>query len=242
MTPAICLSPDSSIEGDTSRLDGGGISTYTGAEITISDCVISYNGAPAYGGGISTNSTLNITDSIINDDASALGGGIASPGPVGASISITDSTLDNDTGGEQGGGIEVDAHGALSITGSTLSNDSVAFWGGGIDVQQGELNVSDCTLADDTAGHGGGGINDTSGTANIDDSSLADNTVGSGGSGGGGLDVAGDSRPGGVVGTATLTNTIIARNTEGTDSDALSDDISTDGPNGEGEVRFGERV
>ena len=94
--------------------------------------------------------------------------------------------------------------------------------GGGLYENGGTLTVTNSTIAGNSAGGVGAGIDENAGTLNAVNCTIADNTEPSTGDGfGGGLNV--------DQGTATLNNTIIALNTDGTGSGATPDNLYLDG-------------
>ena len=106
-------------------------------------------GAPAsFGGGIVNLGTLNMTNSTLSGNDSAVnGGGIESTGTT----SVTDSTLsDNASFGNNGGGIFV-AGGATTVTDSTLSGNSASN-GGGIFSLAGTIDLTRAIVANSPSG------------------------------------------------------------------------------------------
>jgi len=208
------ITGNSTLDGGT----GGGIID-RGGTLTITNSTIVGNQAAGDGsaGGIfAEGGTVIITGSTIADNtAGGYGGGIVSevdPKLFTGTLTIANSTIsgNNSTGG--GGGIGSSA--MLSVNGSTISGNAAGY-GGGID-NQGTLTATDSTIADNSAGLFGGAINDD-GTLVAVNCTIAYNNVASGGSGGG-LAV-------GYRSTATLYNTIVALNTNGTGSSPTPDDI-----------------
>ncbi len=209
----------------------------------IDDLTIS-GGSATSGGGIDNDGNLTISDSVIsNNMATGDGGGIENEG--GDSLTISDSAISGNTAGGSGGGI--DNQGVLSIIDSTIAGNSTGTdgSGGGID-DTGLLTVSGSTIEDNTAGLAGGGIFNGSGTATVVNSTIGDNSAGYFGGGilvgasltavnttiayntitvysssGGGLDVAGPS-------TATLYNTIVAKNTDPSGADDIAGTVTPD--------------
>ena len=94
--------------------------------------------------------------------------------------------------------------------------------GGGIDEESGTLTLTNSTIAGNSAQYVGAGIHENSGTLTAVNCTIAYNTEPSNGDGfGGGMDI--------TEGTATLDNTIIALNTDGTGPGAPADNLYLDG-------------
>jgi hypothetical protein len=105
----------------------------------------------------------------------------------GVSAAISGLTIQNGTGGLGGG---ITNLGTLTVTNSTLRNNT-AFNGGGGIFSNGTLNVTDCAFVNNVVGSnndaGGGGIFNNGGTLNVTNSTFAGNvTSGSSGHAGGG--------------------------------------------------------
>jgi hypothetical protein len=208
---------------------GGGIDN--ASTLTVDHCTVKQNsvtGGSSGGGGIFNEIVGNLTllnSSVLGNSAlgdvtagGAGGGGIANKG----TLTIRDSTLDNNSG-EQGGAI-ANTGGTLIIANSTLSNNLNSVQGGGIfNSSQGDVTLINTTLTgnsasggrgDTLAGGGGGIYNMPTGTVKLTNDTLTGNTSGTAG--------------GGVCngGTLTLQNTIVAGNTDQSNS---APDIS-DGP------------
>ena len=106
----------------------GTTSTYTPADLTISNSTITGNQA-AYGGGLAVNygASLELTNTTVSgNNAYLIGGGIANQG----TLTLTNSTVENNSSGYIGGGIASDN--TLTVIGSTLSGNQVSGLGGGL--------------------------------------------------------------------------------------------------------------
>ncbi|MFI5455752.1 MAG: beta strand repeat-containing protein [Isosphaerales bacterium] len=206
---------------------GGGVFNAGGSTLTFASSTLSGNTAASGGGIESETSTVTVTDSTLSGNdatgtsSNAGGGGVYNSG---GTASITGSTLSGNSASNGGGGIYASS-GALTITASTLSGNSVTDpfgTGGGIDENAGTLTVTNSTIADNSAQHVGAGIHENNGTLTAVNCTIAYNTEPSAGDGfGGGMDI--------TKGTATLYNTIIALNTDGTGAVAPADNIYLDG-------------
>jgi hypothetical protein len=97
---------------------------------------------------------------------------------TGASLTLTNLTVNNGLTSGAGGGIL--NHGTLSVSGCTVSGNS-AESGGGIS-NAGTMTVQNSTLSGNSAGFGsGGGIDNEVGYATISGSTLSHNSAGVGG-------------------------------------------------------------
>ena len=209
-------------------IDGGGVNTVVTISIGAANVVLSKftirNGNNKAGGGIYNQGTLTIHDSTVSgNEAGGFGriplcggGGIYNAG----TLTIYASTI-NSNRALIGGGI-CNA-GTLTINGSTLSGNSAgprsycdsAGVGGGIENFSGALVINDSTLTGNTAmsSYGdycpyfayGGGISYHGGGVTINNSTISNNSI-QGEYGGFG---------GGINGTATLQNSIVADNPMG---------------------------
>jgi CSLREA domain-containing protein len=168
---------------------GGGINNYR-ANLKITGCTLSGNFADD-GGGIYNvgGNNLNITGCTFSGNSALLGGGIYNEQPIGSQVNLTltNSTLSNNTASSAGGGIYSYApSGTLTLTNTTLSG-----------------NVANGTNGANGDG-GGGGVffsGGAGGTLNITNSILINNfAVGSGG----GIS---------LLGISTLTNSTLSGNT-----------------------------
>jgi hypothetical protein len=127
------------------------------------------NGATGFdgaGAGILNFGTLSVSRTTLSaNDApnnyTGAGGGIFSF--FGASLTVSGSTLSNNFGGFDGGGIL--NFGPLKVSGTTLSGNTAVSAGGGIfNVYTGTMSIAGCTLSGNSAGDGGGLENDGMGT------------------------------------------------------------------------------
>lgn len=220
---------------------GGGAGIANEGTLTINATDVSTNSAP-YGGGILNRGTAKVNQSTIygNSGASGTGGGgggIENDGTMvvnrstvngnvaeggtgggygggihnGGGLVVRDSTIAGNRAsggsGGLGGGIEND--GTMNISGSIINANSVEHFGGGI-LNDGALTINNSTLSWNTASGqtcGGGGIangyNGGNGTVTINNSTLSGNTA------------PGCAYAGGILGVATLQNSIVANSTPG---------------------------
>jgi hypothetical protein len=173
---------------------GGGILNHGG--LAVIDSIISSNVVASInsnGGGINTaGGTLTVTNGVISRNGAQGGGGIY--GTDGATVAVSGSTISDNRAGCAGGGIDV-GDGQLTVTDSTISGNGVGGRcqggpGGGIAFSgSGTLTVTNSTISDNGAGGvpwgiGGGMFLAGGGTATITDSTISGNSTGAGPGGG----------------------------------------------------------
>jgi uncharacterized repeat protein (TIGR03803 family) len=134
----------------------------SGATVYLTDLTIT-NGHASYanyGGGIDNSGVLTVTDSTLSNNSAGEGGGIANDD----TLTVIDSTFSNDSayGGSlgNGGGIS-NTGGTVVVTGTTFTKDS-AEDGAGI-YNDYNLTVTGSTFSNDSASFAGGGIVNTGG-------------------------------------------------------------------------------
>ena len=163
-------------------------------------------GSTANGGGIDNGGTLTITSSTIADNsASDYGGGIENEGaPMPTATLTITSSTIADNSAGYGGGGVLNA-GTMTVTNSTIADNSGGNGGGGIWTFD-TLTLTDSTIADNSAYYYGGGIENAGGTATVTNSTVSGNSAGSGGG------IENDGMP---TATLTITNSTIANNSAG---------------------------
>jgi hypothetical protein len=210
---------------------GGGIYSFNTGMINITRCNVSRNTANnsnpnSKGGGIYNSSfgVLTITDCTITLNTTRSGADAAGGGIFNASnrLDITNSTITFNTaiGGSanSGGGGIFNRNGDLNVTNSTIAgnitntgNNSFAF-GGGIEGFTSKMRITNSTICNNTAGgtadqgDGGGIFSDNFSELIVIYSTIVGNTAKGYNAFGGGI----FQQQGG---SATVSNTIIARNT-----------------------------
>jgi hypothetical protein len=204
----------------TTIVDGGGVNTVVtissaSAHVSLSKVTIR-NGFAATGGGINNSGRLTISNITVSGNSTAsntgYGGGIYNSGTLKINYSTISANSANSHVADHGGGIY--NLGTLTINDSTVSGNSAGGLeeadGGGIS-NQATLTISNTTISENGTASGmsscGGGIAN-GGTLTINNSTISGNSAGScGGHGGPG--------GGGIFGTATLQNTVVANNPSG---------------------------
>jgi LPXTG-site transpeptidase (sortase) family protein len=154
---------------------------------------------------ITGSGTLALKSIKIIDGHASHGGGISNDGI----LTITNSTIADNTAGSLGGGIRND--GSLAVINCTFSGNSSGLGVGGAILNGGTLVVKNSTFSGNSAGPGSGIANDTGSTMTIVNSSMFGNS-------GGALDNRGNM---------TIINTILAGTIGGNDCENLSGTISS---------------
>ena len=181
---------------------GGGLNAYRG-RYDLVDSVIDANRATAgFGGGVTASSNystpqmpasvINLTTTLVRNNAAPIGGGIALVGDnfsnERASLSLTGSVVSGNQSQNQGGGILVSRTVFSSsnslIINNTVTGGSTSFGGGILIISSSSASISGTTIAQNTAGQHGGGIfaNDQS-AVNISYSNIYGNSAGTRGGG-----------------------------------------------------------
>ena len=145
------------------RSGGGGINNQ--GTLTLSNMVVRNNAAEvAGGGGIYNSGSLTISRSLLEGNAqienSGAGGGIYNASQ--ALVTMTESTINENSAGNYGGGIS-NEQGTVVISNITISNNTaLLFLGGGIynggGNFTGALKMTNGTISGNTSGSSGGGI------------------------------------------------------------------------------------
>ncbi len=133
-------------------IDGGAVFNQSGY-LYVYDSIITDNSCVHYGGGIFSNYTAHIYNTVFTGNTSMDGGGLWSSHELIVEDSLISGNTTTDTGG---GGIWVSTNADITITRSTVINNIGAYAGGGIHNNGALLTLSDCTIAGNTAVKGGG--------------------------------------------------------------------------------------
>jgi hypothetical protein len=163
------LATDTVIDGNaTDRvLDVASGGTADLSELTIQNGHTSSadNSGPAQqsGGGVATEGTLTLNRVAVSDNTGDGGGGIDVFN--GTSTTLTDVTVNGNTAGSDGGGLEIEENtlpGTVTVTGAEIDHNSSGTGGGGIATDGSDtLSVSTSDISDNfaTGGtHYGGGV------------------------------------------------------------------------------------
>lgn len=134
---------------------GGGIQSGSGA-LTLDDVIVTQNASTSLAGGIYAGGSLELTNSAVSSNQGDQGGGI-----VTLDLTMTDSSVDDNSTTDQGGGIWACCGDAtFTITGSTVDGNASADQGGGIFHCCGalQLTVTDTSVSGNSSLNQGGGI------------------------------------------------------------------------------------
>ncbi len=201
----------------TNAVDIFGGAVQNQGTLRLTDSVITGNTTPdgsggAAGAGIDNFDVATLVRCSVSGNfapIAAAGAGIYNDGFRGASMTIIDSLVSNNTVRDTGGGIANAPAGILTIIGSTIAgNTATGGLGGGV-YNDGTLTMIDSTISGNQSGSSGGGLtNAQNGTTHLNNVTITANTSGTAHNGqGGGLDNS--------LGHAfTFRNTIIAGNTD----------------------------
>ena len=166
---------DATISGSTftnneSLADGGAIFGEIHYNVTIVDCTITGNSAADDGGGLAfyakkPDNVLSITDTTIDaNDAGDLGGGLKIDAQDPLIVSITNSTVSNNTAQTDAGIMFDDPGITATINNSTISANAALYGSGGVYIGSGSsLTVNQSTISANSSagsytGTDGGGI------------------------------------------------------------------------------------
>src|SRR5205085_2868350 len=167
---------------------GGGRAVTVGlsnaaADVTLAGVTIRHGnvraGAGGFGGGLYTAGKLTLTNSTVRDNTAATyGGGIDNDA---GTLTLTADTISGNTA-PWGGGIY--NTGPVTLTNSTVSGNSCSYngaFGGGIDDYSGSLTLTNSTVSGNTTSGRGGGISIWRGASVTSKTTiLAGNTAASG--------------------------------------------------------------
>jgi uncharacterized repeat protein (TIGR01451 family) len=156
------------LSGDTvthnSDDDGGGViydyeASGTAGPVTITASTLSNNAADGEGGAVYLDDAgaLSVTNSTLDDNTSSDDEGGAIYDEQSGTITVTDSTVSgNAAGDDEGGGLYADDTGATTISGSTFDSNSAGDEeGGGVYVDDGTVAISGSTFEGNTGEEGG---------------------------------------------------------------------------------------
>ncbi|WP_193199215.1 DUF4347 domain-containing protein [Nostoc sp. MG11] len=163
------------------------------ASLTINDLKITRGNAGSnYGGGIYSNSSVALSNTIISGNSASFGGGIL----TFSSVSVSNSTFSGNTATQSGGGIY--SVSSSTVSNSTFSGNSATNNGGGI-LSQINATIGNSTFSGNSANYGGGIFSD-SGATIVSNSTFSGNSA--------------NTSAGGIYSNSTVTasNSIISGN------------------------------
>jgi len=132
---------NSTISGNSGAGEGGGIENDIMGTLTINNSTISGNSATYWGGGIENTGTLTINNSTISGNSAAKGGGIMLDGQWGGTVSLQNSIVAKNSGGN--------CSGTMTSLGYNLSSDNTCNFSG-----PGDMNNTPAKLGK-LGNHGG---------------------------------------------------------------------------------------
>ena len=155
-------------------INGGGI--YSQGTLTLNNSIIigntsGFNGGGGGGGGISNVGTVTVNNSTISGN---FGGGISNWGTV----TLNNSTVNGNTASIEGGGIGDYNGGMLTLNNSTISGNTASSGGGIFAIQGGTIRLNNSTVSLNTASRGGG-IYNSAAVVIMQNTLLAGNTASS---------------------------------------------------------------
>ena len=139
---------DSTLHENTAEKDGGAIHNFNGI-LTVSDSTLTANSAKHDGGAIRNSGEVNITDSTLTENSANNGGAICNYGE----LNITGCTITKNSADGGGGAIDNSTNGDLTITESTLAENTA--WQGGaiyLYVRSKKYETDNCTFKDNRPG------------------------------------------------------------------------------------------
>jgi len=128
--------------------------------VSINDSTISGNSSAAEGGGINLRYgpvSLQLNRTIVSGNSATNGAGIYMGGPH--TLLLNDSTIADNESSISAGGIETGFNSTLSLANSTISDNQAGTLGGGINIALGsDVSIINSTISGNNAGTLGGGI------------------------------------------------------------------------------------
>ncbi|MDA1251424.1 MAG: FG-GAP-like repeat-containing protein [Planctomycetota bacterium] len=171
--------------GNAGMLDGGGIMVESGS-LHLTDSSLEDNSAANGGGlatGISSVDSLTLDGvTVFENTATVNGGGVALLSFFTQPPTIRNSNISRNTAAANGGGVVASA--SLEITGTSLIRNTSGIDGGGVafdGISGGTLNVTDSTVSANISGGFGGGIASSGPTAIMDSAVTLNSATLSGG-------------------------------------------------------------
>lgn len=185
---------DCTIANNVARHSSGGMGLFEGEDIVVRGCTITANVAESSAGGgiFCSQSNITISDCTITENVAEhhVGGGGGIYLVDNNDVTITSSTIADNTTDDSGSGIYVAGNGDVRISDTTVTgNNGDGLGGGGIMCREnGSVTIASCTITNNTVGrnsYGGGIALRDSDDVTIVDSTIAGNTATAPGEGGG---------------------------------------------------------
>ena len=217
----LTISSKISIAGNGATIQGNNTfsicSVTSDGNLILNDLTVT-GGAAAKGGGIyNAGGTVALNGCTISGNEAGGGGGIYNTS--GGEVTLTNSSISDNTAGGDGGGIfNNGATGTVTLTNSSVDHNTAGA-AAGIYNLSGTVTLEGSSVDHNTADIRGGGIYNLSGTVTVEGSSIKDNTAGLDG---GGIFNATDLLNNGATATVNLTNSSVDDNTAGSDGGGAS--------------------
>ncbi|MBQ6493125.1 MAG: InlB B-repeat-containing protein [Erysipelotrichaceae bacterium] len=158
--------------GGANLSNGVAAGTHYVGKMSVENCTAKAVGG-IYHDKDDNNATLKITNAMITGnvetESKTGGGGLNSKA---RNISITGSTISNNTSAGKGGGVNVSKANVLTLSNSTISNNTAASDGGGVYANKDNLvlSITGCTMNGNTSGDKGGAVYTIAKTITVTDS------------------------------------------------------------------------
>ncbi len=199
---------DSTISGSSAKNANGGGIYNAGGKLTVTGSTISGNSARGNsgggiynhigmltvtgstiggnpGGGIYTDATLTVTDSTIKDNSGGLAGGGIYISENSGNIAMINSTLSGNSAGDSGGAIYAGSGTTLSVDGSTLSRNWTRGTNGRVSGGGGIFIQGTLSVIDSTISGNAADFSNGGGIYNLGTVRVADSTISGNAAGGG---------------------------------------------------------
>ena len=201
---------------------GGAALWNDGGSVALTGCVVSGNNSgygavtTAYGG------TTTLTDCTVSSNTGYYGGGVTNLNS--GTTTLDDCTISNNSaftgGGLDNGFANFGVSGAIMVlTDCTISGNTATYGGGLISSYSNSITLTNTTISGNHASYYGGFLNQNGSTATLDNCTVSANTANS--HGGIGTKSA----------TLNIANTIVAGNTNGSGTDDVYGDFTSQGNN-----------
>ncbi|MGB0564333.1 MAG: CHAT domain-containing protein, partial [Spirulinaceae cyanobacterium] len=164
-------STNSTVSGNSSSDDGGGV--FTNNAVTLTNSTILGNSSGGDGGGVFANNAVTLTNSTVANNTADSGGGIR-----GNTVTLTNSTVSGNTATDtsEGGGGGIYGYN-ITLINSTVSGNASRYAGGGV-FAGGDITLTNATIAFNEAANDGGGLySETTGNNTIANTIIANNAA-----------------------------------------------------------------
>jgi hypothetical protein len=146
------------IQGNNTAGNGGGVGVFDGADVTMSDCVVTANEAtsPYHGGGVYVSgASLLMERCDLSANQAVQGGAIYIE--TGA-LELVDCTISGNTASSHGGAVRLRDGATVVASGTTLEGNSASGRGGAVSIEDSDSDWTSCSFIDNVASTGGGAL------------------------------------------------------------------------------------